>query len=97
MIGQCATLLDIVLTEQPEPIDLQCYEQLPSSDEEEEEEEPTEKNVYRIEAACGFCGKGVRFFCLSQKEDLRVLQVTLLSLSLVCTTCVQTAKLDHGG
>lgn len=92
MIGQEPTISEIVLTEQPNVIDLRCHEQMPP-----EEEEQDLREAYRVSAECGLCKRTVRFICLSDREDIRVLQQLLFSLNLLCLTCVKANHLNYGG
>lgn len=92
MIGIEATLKDIVLTEEPEAVDLLCHEQLPPEEEELETRDP-----YRIAADCGLCHNRVRFICLADPVDILQFQQVLFKVSLVCLTCVKKQKLHHGG
>nr|WMY82290.1 E7 [Enhydra lutris kenyoni papillomavirus 2] len=94
MHGQCPTLPDIVLSEQqPEVIDLQCYEEMPS----EEEEEQDLRDPFRVTVDCGVCKRRVRFVVLSDRGDLQSLQDLLFRISFLCVPCVKTNKYNHGG
>ncbi|AER38248.1 E7 protein [Crocuta crocuta papillomavirus 1] len=95
MRGERPTLQEIVLTELPEHIDLECHEQMP---EEEEEEEPISRDCFRVATCCGYCRKELRFLCLSSAAQVRSLESLLLQdFSFICTSCVVKKKLNHGG
>nr|QZE11845.1 MAG: early protein 7 [Ailuropoda melanoleuca papillomavirus 5] len=92
MIGQQATISEILLTEQPNAIDLQCHEQMPP-----EEEEQDLRETYRVTVDCGLCKKSLCFLCLADGEDIYRLNRLLFTLSLICFNCVKYNKFNHGG
>ncbi|QAB08759.1 E7 [Macaca fuscata papillomavirus 2] len=95
MRGPKPTLADIVLLlGPPEPVSLQCHEQLDSSDEEDgggldyvvEEDnsnnhqptEPDQQAWYRVVTECTSCHRAVRLVVEGSEGDLRALQQLLL-------------------
>lgn len=97
MHGRTPTIQDIVLEERPEPISLQCEEEmLDSSDEEDardcmhEQQQLAERaqQAFRVVTTCGVCYRAVRLVVLSDDVHLRHLQQLLLNdLSIVCPGC----------
>ncbi|ACU27451.1 E7 [Canis familiaris papillomavirus 5] len=99
MIGKDATLRDIVLEEQPTPLDiLWCDEELTPSD--DEEEEPTSNqnlSPFRIQTHCGTCERGIRIVVLCTQEGIHCLETLLCNnTSFCCPVCAATYKFDHG-
>ncbi|ASH99070.1 E7 [Ailuropoda melanoleuca papillomavirus 4] len=93
MIGKQATLCDIVLTEQAEAVDLLCYEQMPSDEEEEQEH----RDFYRVAIDCATCKNRLHFVCAANGEDILKLEELLFTLGFLCSSCVKTNRLNHGG
>lgn len=93
MIGTQPTLQDIVLTEQPELIDLACHEQMLA----EEEEESESRDIYRVSTDCGVCRARLKFLCLAYPDDIHRLNRLLFDLRFICVSCVTAEKLNHGG
>ncbi|ANW12190.1 E7 [Canis familiaris papillomavirus 18] len=100
MIGKDATLRDIVLEEQPTPVDnLWCDEELAQSDD-EEEEALTNQNLrpFRIQTSCGTCERGIKIVVLCTQEGIHCLETLLCrNTSLCCPTCAASFRFDHGG
>ncbi|ANZ90236.1 E7 protein [Bos taurus papillomavirus 16] len=83
MHGHTPTLIDIVLEELPDPVDLQCQEQL-----ENEEEEGLLLDDYVVYACCGHCERHLKVYIRGTVESVRRLQELLLSsLEFVCPAC----------
>ncbi|AEP82735.1 E7 [Canis familiaris papillomavirus 9] len=100
MIGKDATLRDIVLEEQPTPLDnLWCDEELAPSDDEEEESPPNQNlKPFRIQTYCGTCGRGIRIVVLCTQDGIHSLESLLCrNTSLCCPTCAATYRFEHGG
>ncbi|AFU07676.1 E7 [Canis familiaris papillomavirus 14] len=104
MIGKGATLRDIVLEDQPCPVDdLYCDEELPADSEEEEAEQETQYLApYRIQAHCGNCERAIRLVVLSTQAGIRSLERLLLTcLDLCCPDCASRrwsfGRTEHGG
>ncbi|AHL83543.1 E7 [Enhydra lutris papillomavirus 1] len=95
MFGLCPTLGEVVLTEQPEAIDLHCYEHMPSDDEEEEEQ--TSRDLYRVSVDCGACKRTVTLVVFADLEDIQKLHSLLHSVRVVCESCLNPNNLNHGG
>nr|WAB54082.1 E7 [human papillomavirus 89] len=95
MHGRTPTIQDIVLEELPEPISLQCEEEmLDSSDEEDardcvhEQLAEQAQQAFRVVTTCGVCYCAVRLVVLCDDAHLRQLQQLLLDdLSIVCPGC----------
>ncbi|AMR98485.1 E7 [Macaca fuscata papillomavirus 1] len=94
MIGPKPTLQDIVLSCDPEPVDLYCHEELPDSSEDEDEtdhhraDDTPAQECYRIVCDCHGCQSTLRLVVVSTPEDLRVLEDLLMgSLEILCPTC----------
>ncbi|AJP70542.1 E7 [Canis familiaris papillomavirus 16] len=98
MIGKDATLKDIVLEEQPTPVDeLWCDEELAQSDEEEESGSQQTK-PFKIQTYCGNCNRGIRIVVLCTSEGIRTLQGLLCcNTSLCCPGCAASYRFEHGG
>uniref|UniRef100_A0AAU7E213 Protein E7 n=1 Tax=Mops bat papillomavirus TaxID=3141892 RepID=A0AAU7E213_9PAPI len=81
MIGQQATLNDIVLQEKPESVSLTCHEIL---DEEEPNTQP-----YIITSRCGVCSRMLRIAVRGTSGGIQTLKYLLrdLEVSFVCTKC----------
>ncbi|AEP82742.1 unnamed protein product [Canis familiaris papillomavirus 10] len=103
MIGKDATLKDIVLEEQPCPVDeLWCDEELPPEEEEEAERGLEALAPYRILTECGHCDRGIRLVVVSTQEGIRTLEDLLLRcLGLCCPECAthrwRFERGHHGG
>ncbi|ABU86869.1 transforming protein [Canis familiaris papillomavirus 4] len=99
MIGKDATLKDIVLEEQPTPVDdLWCDEELTLSDEEEEPALNPNFKPFRIQTSCGTCDRGIRIVVLCTTEGIHALETLLCrNTSLCCPNCAATYRFEHGG
>ena len=100
MIGKEATLPDIVLQEEfGQPIDLQCYENLPAEvpAEQDTEEELIQGIPYKVSACCGGgCGSRLRVFVLATDRAIREFQSLLLEeLQFLCPECRE--EIRNGG
>uniref|UniRef100_A0AAU7E342 Protein E7 n=1 Tax=Mops bat papillomavirus TaxID=3141892 RepID=A0AAU7E342_9PAPI len=81
MIGKRATLEDIVLQEQPEPVSLTCYEHL-------DEEEPITTRPYKISLHCVDCSRMLRIAVRCTSGGIQALQSLLLQdIFIVCSPC----------
>uniref|UniRef100_A0AAU7E302 Protein E7 n=1 Tax=Mops bat papillomavirus TaxID=3141892 RepID=A0AAU7E302_9PAPI len=79
MIGKEATLREIVLEEQPEPVSLTCHETL-------DEEEPT--TPYKISVPCSDCPRMLRIAVQCTSGGIQILQTHLLrDIFLTCSPC----------
>ncbi|ASH99063.1 E7 [Ailuropoda melanoleuca papillomavirus 4] len=92
MIGKEASLKDIVLEEQPNPVDdLWCDEELPP-----EEAEPLAP--YRVQAPCGHCDRCLQIVVFGTRTSIRALQVLLQDdLAICCRDCAYSRRYHHGG
>lgn len=96
MIGKEVTLQDIVLElTPPEPVALNCEEELPT--EQDTEEEPA-RTAFKIIVFCGGgCGSRLRIFVAATEFGVRCFQQLLVKeLDLLCPNC-RNSDLQHGG
>uniref|UniRef100_A0AAU7E2C1 Protein E7 n=1 Tax=Mops bat papillomavirus TaxID=3141892 RepID=A0AAU7E2C1_9PAPI len=85
MIGKQATLQEIVLQEQPEPVSLNCHESL--------DEEELNTLPYKIDLHCLFCLRVLRIAVHCTSGGIRALQTLLLQdLHVVCTKCAKDRR-----
>nr|WJJ59293.1 MAG: E7 protein [Leptonychotes weddellii papillomavirus 9] len=95
MHGEKATLHDIVLQEQPDAVDLKCYEQMPPQ---EEERPGTVTYPYRVATDCGICKRTVRCVVLAEEGDVRTFQELLCgNFCFVCQSCAKRHQFNYGG
>ncbi|AGB34176.1 E7 [Eidolon helvum papillomavirus 1] len=79
------SLQELVSQENPEAVDLNCYEIMSSDEEEVDEELP----LYSVAVHCGSCRRRVRLFCAASREALHLLECLLFEdlLAFLCPGC----------
>lgn len=101
MRGSEPTLSELFVDEQPDIIDLYCYEALEEFYAllEEESAQVVPQDTYDIVSvtnACGICGHPIGVFVRTTHEALRILQQLLFDeLSFVCVQCSTEHVPEH--
>lgn len=89
MRGLSPTIRDIVIREQPCPVDLHCEEHL----EEEEEERQVNADFFQVEVKCPLCNSCLKFCVLASNESVRGLYDLLLEdLQILCLPCYRRQR-----
>lgn len=85
MVGERPTLQDILLTEQPQAVDLVCDEEL---GEEEEQQVQQGEDLFQVEIQCPLCDSPLRFCVRGTPESVRQFHQLLLdNLGFLCLNC----------
>ncbi|AEA35056.1 early protein E7 [Saimiri sciureus papillomavirus 1] len=91
MIGAQPTLKDIILSELPEPVDLQCNEDI-DYDEVDNNEDVTQGHagLYQVLCQCYTCYRDLRLLVKCTAEDVDILNSLLTgTLEIVCPLCAR--------
>ncbi|AKG54925.1 E7 protein [Human papillomavirus 204] len=80
-----ARLETILLEEEPNVLDLHCYEEVALSDEEEESQQV--QQPYLVTVPCAQCLNVVTFTCAADLLSIRELQQLLFDCLFLCETC----------
>lgn len=102
MRGTTPALRDLVEYEEPEIIDLYCYEDFEEIIKEEQEEEfaqvvpPETYDIVTVYNTCGLCDAEIAVSVRAFKDGIRSLQQQLLtgSLQFLCFECITASS--HG-
>ncbi|AEA35062.1 early protein E7 [Saimiri sciureus papillomavirus 2] len=95
MIGANPTLQDIILQELPEPVNLQCnedidYDKLDSNEDVTQNQSTQSTGLYQVLSQCDTCDRDIKLLVRCTEEDVEDLYDLLTgTLQIVCPYCAR--------